>query len=170
MIRFGLPLALLLGSCSPPSHKHVVPGQIIVAGDITFTTREENSIAVSVVRKSGEQHATGAAVLHGMTVEEARTSALVGVAKGRAWLSLATTLSDAQAAYAAAMQGIAELGVEYRNVKKGGRYIIDDTGQAILLARMNAEKGDHVRAVSAVVTVLRERLEIYRRVFSGSVE
>lgn len=49
------------------------PGQVIVTGDITFTTREGNAIDVNVIRRLGEHQATGAAALHGMTLEEART-------------------------------------------------------------------------------------------------
>lgn len=171
MMRLAFVLAALLASCShPPGKKNVIPGQVIVVDDTTFTTREGNAIDASVIRRFGERQATGAATLHGMTLEEARTSVLVSVAKGRAWLAIATQLSEASATYDAAMRGLDELGLEYRNVKRRGKYVTDDSGQTVLLAKISADKGDYARAAASVMDVLRERIRIYVRVFDGAVE
>jgi hypothetical protein len=170
MIRLAFLLAVFASCSHPPSKTDVIPGQVIVAGDTTFTTREGNAIDVHVTRALGEQQGTGAATLHGMTLEEARTSVLVSVAKGRAWLAIATQLSEASATYDAAMRGLDELGLEYRNVKRKGKYITDDSGQTVLLAKMSADKGDYAKAAAGLLSVLRERIQVYLRVFDGSVE
>ena len=168
-MRLAFVLVLTLTSCSHPPTNDVTPGQVIVLHDTTLTTRT-GAIDVNVIRRFGEHEGTGAATLHRMTVEEARTSVLVSVAKGRAWLAIATQLPEASDTYDAAMHGIDELGLEYRNVKRNGKYVIDDSGQALLLAKTRADKGDYTRAAASVLYVLRERLAIYLRVFEGAVE
>jgi len=169
--RLAVVFSVLTVACSGTTTPVVTPGQVVIVGDTTFRTREGGVIDVSVHRTFREHDATGTAALHGMALEAAQRSALVGVATARAWLSIVAALAatDAPATYEAAQRGIDELGTMYRGAN-GSRHIIDDTGHAILLARMAADRGDHVGAGEALTKVLRDRVEIYLRTFQGTVE
>ncbi|NVB82336.1 MAG: hypothetical protein HOV81_28410 [Kofleriaceae bacterium] len=148
----------------------VTPGQVVVAGDTTFRTHENNAIEVSVVRRHGGKEATGIATLHDVALDAAQNSPLVGVAAGRAWLSLEHALtSEPAAAYEAARKGVDELGTAYR-MKREGKHVIDDTGSTLKLAEMSAAQGDLGRAAAQTADVLASRIEMYLRVFKGSVE
>ena len=170
MIRLAVVLMVGLAACSHPPMKQIAPGQVIVAGDATLTTREGNAIEVSVTRALGDHHAEGRATLHGITVEDAKTSRFVAVAKGRAWFAIATALaSEPPLAYDAALRGIDELGTDYR-AKRDGKLVIDDTGQTLMMAKMAAGKGDHAGAAADATKVLRLRIDLYVRAFAGAVE
>ena len=159
-----------MGCSSPAMAPKTAPGQVVISGDATFRTREGDAIDVSVKRTFYEHEAIGTATLHGMTLEAAEHSRLVGVATARAWLSIRTALAaDPRAAYEAARRGIDELGTEYRGAK-GTRHIIDDTGNGILLAKMAMQKGDDVGAAEQMTKVLQDRIAIYLRTFAGFVE
>jgi hypothetical protein len=165
-----LVLAFALAACSGTSKPVVTPGQVVVACDTTFRTHENNAIEVSVVRKHGGKEATGVATLHDMALDAAQKSPLVGVAAGRAWLSLENALaSEPAAAYEAARKGIDELGTAYRT-KRDGKHVTDDTGSTLKLAEMSAAQGDLARAAEQTADVLESRIETYLRVFKGSVE
>jgi hypothetical protein len=89
----------------------------------------------------------------------------------RAWLTIHKAhANDPAAAYEAARRGIDELGTAYRAAHRGGRHIIDDTGQKIRLAEMAAAQGDLPRAASEAAEVLQLRVDMYVRAFDGSVE
>jgi hypothetical protein len=171
MIRLALMFAATFASCShPPTNSVVTPGQVYVVGDITLTTREHNAVDVTVIRTFRDHHATGTATLRSMSVDDAMGSRLVNVAKGRAWLAIAGELTEAPAAYDAALRGLEELGTDYRSAKGKGKHIIDDSGQSLRLAKISADKGDHAVAAAEVMNVLRERIRIYVRVSDGAVE
>lgn len=164
-------VVVVAGACSGSSKAPIVaPGQSVVVGDATFRTREGGAIDVNVKRTYGEHDATGTATLHGMTLDAAEHSALVGVATARAWLAIEAALgSDSAAASAAAQHGIDELGTAYRDMK-GSRHIMDDTGNGILFAKAAADNGDQAGAADELTKVLRERVAIYLRAFAGMVE
>jgi hypothetical protein len=152
-------------ACGSHDRPVVRPGQTITVGDTTFRTHEGDRIEVSIVRTFHDQHATGVAMLHGVSLEAAQRSPLVRVAIARAWLSIAQTLAtEPAAAYEAARRGIDELRTEYR---KAG--IIDDTGQWIRLAEMAANADDIGTAASQLIKALRERVDLYLHVFHDSV-
>jgi hypothetical protein len=65
--------------------------------------------------------------------------------------------------------GRVELGTHYR-VKRDGEQVIDDTGHSIRLAEMAASGGDLSGAAAALSGVLQTRLEMYARVFRGTIE
>ena len=147
----------------------VAPGQVVVAGDTTFRTRENSAIDVSVKRTFQTHEATGTATLHGLTLDEAQHSGLVHVAAGRAWLAIADALADdPAAAYEAAQRGIADLGTDYRGAK--GHHFMDDSGNMIVLAKMAAEQGDQAGAAQTLTKVLGDRVALYLRAFAGKVE
>src|SRR5437868_3500061 len=78
-------LVVLLG-CGPK--QIVTPGQVVVDGDVTFSTKTGNAIDV-IVHKTWDGHeATGLATLHGITLEAAKASPLLQVAGARAWLAI----------------------------------------------------------------------------------
>lgn len=145
----------------------VRPGQVVVDGDTTFTTREQHAIDVRVALAFRGHRGTGAATLRGFTLDEARRSPLVNIAVGRAWLAIVATLSDdPSAAYEAALDGIAELGTHYRSAG----HVIDDTGNSLSLAEMAAARGDLATAARGCSEVLRARVELYRLAFRDSVD
>ena len=147
----------------------VAPGQVVVAGDTTLRTREHNAIEVTVKRSFRTHDATGTAILHGLTLDEAQHAALVGVAAARAWLTIEAALaSDPTAAYEAAQRGIADLGTDYRSAK--GHHIMDDSGNTIVNAKVSAEKGDLAGAAQTMTKVLNDRVALYLRAFDGAVE
>lgn len=160
--------AVCCGGTNAPLNQ---PGKIVVVGDTTFRTREDDAIDVSVARTFQGHRATGVATIQEMTLDAAQRSSLVRVAAARAWLSIHGALaSEPPAAYEAARRGIDELGTEYRNVTRRGRSLIDDTGQIILLAEMLAERGDMAGAADQLSKVLRARVDMCLRVFKGSIE
>jgi len=159
-----------VAACSGTNKSVVTPGQVVVAGDTTFRTHEGNAIEVRVVRKHAGKEATGVATLHDMTLDAAQHSPLIGVAAGRAWLSIKNELaSDPSAAYEASRNGIDELGTAYR-AKRDGKHVVDDTGNTLKLAEMSAAKGEMARAADETAGVLQLRIDTYLRVFKGSVE
>jgi len=172
MIRFAVVIVAGLAACShPPMKPDVPPGQVFVAGDATFTTRPANAIEVRVTRALGGHEAEGTATLHGIGVEEAKTSPLVAVAKGRAWLAVASALAgEPVIAFDAALRGLDELGTSYRGAKRDGKHVIDDTGTKVQLAKMSADKGDHASAAAEASAVLTQRIDLYVRMFAGAVE
>ena len=148
----------------------VAPGQEVVDGDTVFRTREANAIDVSVVRRFGGRDATGAATLHGMSLDDARRSPLVRVAVGRAWLALHGALaSEPNVAYDCAGRALDEVGTDYPK-RRDGRNLVDDTGHAIRIARSMAERGDVAGASAELGEVLKSRVELYIRASDGKVE
>jgi hypothetical protein len=170
MIRLAIALSTMISACAASATPVATPGQVANLQDATFRMRDGGAIDVSVRRAFRGHEAAGAATLHGMTLEAAQHSVLVGVATARAWLEIEAALAaDPLAAYEAAQHGIDELGTEYRGVG-GSHHVIDDTGNAIRHARMAAESGDHAGAAEELTEVLRERVAIYLRAFKGAVE
>lgn len=90
------------------------------------------------------------------------------LAAARAWLALAEeleALAQFADAYAAALNGIAELGDEYRT-----RTLKDDTSLALKIAEREAADGAHDAAAREAITVLDERVQLYARKFRGIAE
>ena len=99
------------------------------------------------------------------------------LAAARAWLALAEELEELEElealealaqfadAYAAALNGIAELGDEYRT-----RTLKDDTSLALKIAEREAADGAHDTAARGAITVLDERVQLYARKFRGIAE
>lgn len=171
MKRLALVTLLALSACGNRKGPVVMPGQVVVAGDVTYHTQTGNTIEVRVMRKWQGHEATGVARLRGMTLEAAQKSPLVGVAGARAWLTILGQLTgEPTAAYDGAKHAIEELGTDYRYRKRDGKYVIDDTGNRLKLAAMSAEKGDIASAAHDAQKVLEERVELYLRMFEGSVE
>jgi hypothetical protein len=161
-VRRVLVVAAFLAACSSPGEPPPMrAGQVVVAGDATLRTRDAGAIEVSVRRAFRDKTATGMATLHGLTLDAAQRSPLIGIAATRAWLTIATTLADEPAAASeAAERGLDELGIAYRGAC-GTHHVIDDSGLDVLRARQEAERGNEAGAAAGLITVLRTRLDRY---------
>lgn len=161
--------AIALVACSCPRRVTVAPGQVIALGDTVLRTREGNIIEVTATRAASGHEKTGTAELLGVSVEEAKTSPLLGIGAARAWLAVVSTVApmDPEAGYRAALRGIEELGTGYRS--RGSRHIMDDTGNKLRFAKSDADAGNFTAAAERVRAVLSERVETYVRVYSDRV-
>jgi hypothetical protein len=164
-------LAAFLAACGGPTQPPPMrAGQVVVAGDLTLRTRAAGAIEVSVRRAFREQTATGMATVHGLTLDAAQRSPLIGIAATRAWLTIIAALADDPAAASeAAERGLDDLGVAYRG-GCGTHHVIDDSGLDVLRARQEAKRGNPAGAAAGLTTVLRTRLDRYLRLCRELVE
>ena len=154
---------VLFGSCSAPAKPSVTPGQVISLEDGTLTTRDAQSIEITVHRAFAQHQANGSIVLKDLTVDEARRSPLGRVARGRAWLQIVHAIEVPEQGYLAAMRGLDDMGTEYLHVKKP---MHDDTGMHVKLAKIAAEEhGDYPTALSDLERVYESRIRAYLVVF-----
>lgn len=154
---------VVLASCAAPAKPAITPGQVISLEDGTLTTRDDQSIEITVHRVFAEHEANGSIVLKDLTVDEARRSPLVRVARGRAWLQIVHAIEVPEQGYVAAMRGLDDMGTEYLEVKKP---MLDDTGMHVKLAKIAAEEhGDYTTALGDLERVYESRIHAYLVVF-----
>lgn len=161
-------LVLALAACSGPPKPLVTPGQVVTVDDGILRTRDDQSIEVTVHRVFAEHEADGHLVLKNLTVEEARHSPVLRVARGRAWLTILGTISDPAQGYVAAQRAVEDLGTEYLNVPKP---MNDDTGMHVKLAEIAVkERADYAGAVQILDRVIDSRIHAYLHVFKQSLQ
>lgn len=166
MTRFLIVVALF--ACSPPAKRPLTPGQVVVLADGTLRTRDEHSIEIVVHREFAEHRADGVVVLHDFSLDEAKHSFLINVARGRAWRAIVAELEDPAEASVALQRAIGELGYRYLGVV--GHQISDETSTQVLLAENELKAGEVVDAVARLRKVLDDRLGNYLRVYVGRIE
>lgn len=154
---------VVLASCAAPAKPSFAPGQVISLEDGTLTTRDDQSIEITVHRVFAAHEANGSVVLKDLTVDEARRSPLRRVARGRAWLQIVHAIEAPEQGYVAAMRGLEDMGTEYRQVKKP---MLDDTGMHVKLAKITAElHGEYASALLDLERVYESRIHAYLVVF-----
>jgi len=157
---------LAVTACSAPPHVVVVPGQVVVDGNTTFRTKDQNRIEVTVLRAFESASGTGVATFHDMDLETARRSPLVRVAVGRAWLDLTSHLgAEAHQAVLACHRALDELGQLYLTKR-----VFDDSEQYLQIAEDAVAHGNEPGSIPTFEKVIRWRIALYLRGYRGLVE